>query len=82
MATLLLYGGEERRYASDAKRIFKQLERYHESPDKAAQGELPTLLEFGPETELQGSEWLKQAGKKAGRPDHPLLHATRRRGRL
>lgn len=64
LAVLILYGSKDRRVTSDAKRIYKQLERYHKDEITPSGGKLPPLAEFGPETDLQGSDWLKQSGKK------------------
>ncbi|MEM8864386.1 MAG: alpha/beta fold hydrolase [Planctomycetota bacterium] len=65
VATMLLYGGKDTRVSRDNKRIYKQLARYHDDLKASPGGELPSLVEFGPETELQGTAWLKQAGTKA-----------------
>ncbi len=65
VAMLMLYGGKERKFASDAKRIYKQVEKYHPDAATPEQGKLPSLLQFGRETELQGTELLKQEGKRA-----------------
>lgn len=65
VATMIFYGGGDRRVSGDARRIYKQLERYHPDVESPEAGKLPTLVEYGPDTELQGSEWLKQAGRKA-----------------
>jgi len=66
VAMFLLYGGKDRRVTADVNRIHKQLERYHPKPDEDAQpseeNAVPTLAQYGPDTELQGSEWLKQIG--------------------
>ena len=67
VAMFLLYGGKDRRVAADAKRIYGQLERYHPRPEEGQPNDdssVPTLAQFGPDTELQGSEWLKQVGSK------------------
>ncbi|MEN1678920.1 MAG: alpha/beta hydrolase [Planctomycetota bacterium] len=64
---LMLYGGGDRKVAADATRIFRQLERGHRGalmvPEKTKPPEtLPTLTAFGPDTELQGQNWLQKAG--------------------
>lgn len=65
---LLLYGGADRKVASDATRIYRQLERGHQGSLMVAEKQsppekLPTLTAFGPDTELQGQNWLEKAGK-------------------
>lgn len=65
VSVMLLYGGKDRKYAKDAVRIYNQLERYHADAAETLSADLPSLVRFGPATELQGADWLKQAGAKA-----------------
>ncbi len=65
VAFLILYGGGERSNTADAKRIEKQLERYHERPDSLPEGEPNSLTLSAPETKLQGTTFLTQAGAPA-----------------
>lgn len=64
-AFLIMYGGEERKYVSDAKRIEKQLERYHEVPEDLEEGVPNSLALLGPNTRLQGTKLLTQGGQGA-----------------
>ena len=61
---MLLYGGKDRKFAADSKRIYKQLAKYHDDADAPVGESLPSIVQFGPDRELQGSELLKQAGRK------------------
>ena len=50
---------------ADAKRIEKQVERYHPVPDNLPEGEPNSLASIGPSTKLQGTKFLTQAGANA-----------------
>jgi pimeloyl-ACP methyl ester carboxylesterase len=65
IAFLIMYGGGERSNTADAKRIEKQLERYHPRPDSLPEGEPHSLTLLAPETKLQGTQFLTQAGPAA-----------------
>jgi pimeloyl-ACP methyl ester carboxylesterase len=65
VAMLLMYGSGERSNVADAKRIEKQLERYHPVPDNLPEGEPNSLASIGPSTKLQGTKFLTQAGANA-----------------
>ncbi|WP_425397610.1 alpha/beta hydrolase [Aeoliella sp.] len=65
IAFLIMYGGEDRKSAADARRIEKQLERYHPVPDDLEEGEPNSLALMGPATKLQGTQLLTQGGDKA-----------------
>lgn len=65
IAFLVMYGGGDRLHTADAKRIKKQLERYHPEPDSLPEGEPHSLALIGPGTKLQGTQFLKQAGSDA-----------------
>ncbi len=65
IAFLIMYGGGERSNTADAKRIEKQLERYHPRPDTLAEGEPNSLTLLSPDTKLQGTKLLIQAGAPA-----------------
>jgi pimeloyl-ACP methyl ester carboxylesterase len=62
-AWMLIWGGEDSDAATDARRISKQLERYHPEP-KSSQAARPRSFQQIPlRTTLQGSNLLSQAGK-------------------
>lgn len=65
VATMILYGGGNRRVARDAERFYDQLERHHKDLQPPTKSSLPMIFKSGPDTELQGTEWLKMAGPKA-----------------
>lgn len=65
VAMLLMYGSGERSNVADAKRIEKQLERYHPVPDNLPEGEPNSLASIGPSTKLQGTKFLTQGGAGA-----------------
>lgn len=65
IAMLLMFGSGERSHVADAKRIEKQLERYHPVPDNLAEGEPNSLMSIGPNTKLQGTKFLTQGGAGA-----------------
>lgn len=65
IAFLIMYGSGDRSNTADAKRIEKQLERYHPEPASLPQGEPHSLAMIGPSTKLQGTKFLKQAGADA-----------------
>ncbi len=65
VATLLLYGSENRRSKADAAKIYKQLAKGHPDAAKQAEGSLPSLLDIGSPSSLQGSAWLKANGTNA-----------------
>jgi pimeloyl-ACP methyl ester carboxylesterase len=66
VATLLIFGGEERRARADAERVFKSLEKYHPAERSAQPDDLPSLMKIGDnvKSKLQGTELLRQAGDK------------------
>ncbi|WP_145246125.1 alpha/beta hydrolase [Aeoliella mucimassa] len=65
IAFMVMYGSGDRSYVSDAKRIEKQLERYHPKPDSLPEGEPHSLAMIDPSTKLQGTQLLTQGGDKA-----------------
>ncbi|MCO6043530.1 lysophospholipase [Aeoliella sp. ICT_H6.2] len=65
IAVLVMYGGDERKNLADAKRIEKQLERYHPEPDDLEPGVPNSLALLGPNTKLQGTKLLTQGGAGA-----------------
>ena len=65
VATLLLYGKENRRSATDAERIHKLLEKGHPAVVSPQAGSLPSLLNIGGPSSLKGSAWLKENGAHA-----------------
>ena len=65
IAFLIMYGGGDRSNAADAKRIEKQLERYHPRPQSLPEGEPHSLTLLAPDTKLQGTKFLTQAGAPA-----------------
>lgn len=65
VATMILYGGGNRRVARDAERLYDQLAKYHKGMEPLSTTHVPMIFKSGPDTELQGSEWLKMAGSKA-----------------
>ncbi|TWT99675.1 Alpha/beta hydrolase family protein [Botrimarina colliarenosi] len=68
---LLTYGGEDKAVAGDVERIVRQLEKGRPAPvdsteEPAAEGEEPTppsVVDAPGKSRLQGSAWLKQAGR-------------------
>lgn len=66
VATLLIFGGEERRARADAERVFKSLEKFHPTDRSAKPDDLPSLMKIGEnvKSKLQGTELLRQAGDK------------------
>lgn len=65
VATLLLYGKENRRSAADAERIYKQLEKGHPDSGSEETDSLPSLFKVGGPSSLKGSAWLKENGQNA-----------------
>ncbi len=65
IAFLVMYGGGDRSNTGDAKRIEKQLERYHPRPQSLPEGEPHSLTVLAPDTKLQGTKFLTQAGAPA-----------------
>lgn len=66
VAVLLTYGGESRTAKNDAERIVRQLEKARPPVPEVAEGEdapLPTVVDAPGESRLQGTAWLKQAGR-------------------
>jgi len=62
-AWMIIWGGEDSAATSDARRISKQLDRYHPEP-KSSQASPPrSLQEIPVRTSLQGSSLLSQVGK-------------------
>ena len=61
----IMYGAEDRSHTADAKRIEKQLERYHPEPDSLPEGEPHSLALIGPNTKLQATKFLTEAGADA-----------------
>ncbi len=65
IAFLIMYGKRDRRLVTDAKRIKKQLERYHPEPENP-EPEKPNSLTFlTPDVGLQGTQFLTEAGRDA-----------------
>jgi hypothetical protein len=63
---LITYGGDDKGAAGDVSRIVKQLEKGRPAPPKAAAGKEaapPTVIDAPGQSRLQGSAWLKQAGR-------------------
>lgn len=60
-AWLLIYGQQDSDQTADAKRIYRQLERYHPTPD-ATNGPPQRLVEMPYESALEGSGLLSQLG--------------------
>lgn len=67
IAMLIMYGAGERSNTADAKRIEKQVERYHQPPESLPPGEPNSLALMGPDTRLQGTKLLTQGGQSAER---------------
>lgn len=65
IAVLVMYGAGERRNTADAKRIEKQIERYHKPPESLPPGEPNSLALIGPDTKLQGTKLLNSGGTSA-----------------
>lgn len=61
VSVLMLYGEEDRRVAADIRRIERQLERRREDTNNS-RDKLKPLMSVGASSELQGAEWLRQAG--------------------
>lgn len=64
VALMLLYGAEDRRVSKDADRIFRAFEQARPKASPADGAAMASLLKVGAETELQGANWLKQAGPR------------------
>ena len=63
---LITYGGDDKSAASDVSRIVKQLEKGRPTTPKAATGKepaTPSVVDAPGQSHLQGSAWLKQAGR-------------------
>ena len=65
VAFLIMYGAGDRSNAADAKRIEKQLERYHPVPASLPEGQPHSLTLLSPETKLQGTKFLTHGGAPA-----------------
>lgn len=65
VAFLIMYGSRDRSATSDAKRIESQLERYHPEPDSLKEGEPHSLSVLGADINLQGTQFLTEAGSRA-----------------
>lgn len=66
IAFLITYGGEGKRVAGDVERIVRQLEKERPAPPESAEGEppeAPSVVDAPGKSRLQGSAWLKQAGR-------------------
>ncbi|TWT78032.1 Alpha/beta hydrolase family protein [Posidoniimonas polymericola] len=63
VAVLMMYGSKDRRVNADVERIDKQLARDRTKSDTPGE-RFPDLMKAGVDTDLQGAEWLKQAGEK------------------
>ncbi|QDV74936.1 hypothetical protein [Botrimarina mediterranea] len=66
IAFLITYGGDDKGVASDVNRIVKQLEKGRPEPTKLNEGDDPTppsVIDAPGPSRLQGSAWLKQAGR-------------------
>ncbi len=89
IAFLVTYGGDDKRVAGDVSRIVKQLEKGRPAPSKPAEGEEPTppsVVDAPGASKLQGSAWMKQAGRDGqtaiirfldrtlAQPDYPWTH--------
>lgn len=62
VAVLMMYGSEDRRVNADCERIYKQLSLGRDMTEEP--GKLNDLTKISIPTELQGANWLKQAGDK------------------
>jgi pimeloyl-ACP methyl ester carboxylesterase len=65
VAMMIMYGAEDAKVTADARRIYKQLERYHPEPESSAAETSRTLVALGFPNKLQGNELLTQVGKPA-----------------
>jgi pimeloyl-ACP methyl ester carboxylesterase len=66
IAFLITYGGDDKSVAGDVSRIVKQLEKGRPAPPRPAEGEEPTapsVIDAPGTSRLQGSAWMKQAGR-------------------
>lgn len=66
VAVLVTYGSEDKRTKKDAERIIAQLEKGRPPITEPAEGEKPpirTVLDRPGKSKLQGTAWLKQAGR-------------------
>jgi pimeloyl-ACP methyl ester carboxylesterase len=63
VAWMLLYGAEDDKVAADARRIVKQLKRFHPEPKAGAEPQTTsTLKDIALKSRLQGSTLLRQIG--------------------
>lgn len=67
VAVMLLYGGDDRKSASAAERIYKQLAKGRPEMPAPTRDDLPALLDVGGPSKMRGSAWLKEAGRDAER---------------
>lgn len=67
VAFMIMYGKRDRSATADARRIESQLERYHPVPDSLKEGEPHSLAVMGADINLQGTQFLTEAGPKAER---------------
>lgn len=72
VAMMMPFGNEKRNISRNVERVYGQLDRYHSDARQITSKELasvleelPGLLSLGFNTELQGAELFKRAGKRA-----------------
>ena len=77
-AWMLIYGEQDPDQATDAKRIYRQLERFHPEPE-SAQGPPRGLVEMPFQSALEGSGLMSQIGAADRRQHRQLSDDARRR---
>jgi pimeloyl-ACP methyl ester carboxylesterase len=66
VATLIIFGGEDRRARADAERVYQSLDKFHPADRSAQPEDVPMLMKVGEnvKSKLQGTLLLQQAGDK------------------
>jgi pimeloyl-ACP methyl ester carboxylesterase len=85
VATMVMYGGEDRTATADAQRIVNQLLRARPKQLPPTKTKLPSVFDVPAPTKLQGDAWLKQMGENGeeligqfleqyvAKPDYPWV---------